>query len=404
LQSTVWAWRVTWPQKMLQASEEGIFLQITPDIKKKRFLDAASVGRWLGLDFLLLTAPENIYYLSGFRTMLYTRFCGVLVKVADASATLLIPSVDKYLAFEGWWSPTWFGQESIVVYGPAEPVRTHFDLLRKLVPEDARVGVDSITYAFYESLRATMPGLQAIPVYDEINSLKLVKAAEEIAALRRANEIAVAGMRRVKNFLASVVGASREVTELDIASEIDTLARAEGCDGFGYPTLVSFGDKMRAPHSPPLRRVIPSNQGIRVAFGPTYDGYSADVIRTFVIGEPEPIVYRLRDAFVEAQSACLTALKPGVTSPELLEIVRGVYDRHDMTQYWGGSIGHGIGITIHEPPRVQQDDSTALPADAIVAIEPTVGNAGYAQCDVARVTPAGGEWLAPCELDLVVIR
>jgi Xaa-Pro aminopeptidase len=194
------------------------------------------------------------------------------------------------------------------------------------------------------------------------------------------------------------------VTEIDIATEIDGFARAEGCDGFGYPTLVSFGRKMRAPHSPPLRRVIPPNQVIRVAFGPTYDGYSADVIRTFVIGEPEPLVYRLRDAFVEAQHACLTSLKPGATSPELLETVRGIYDRHDVTQFWGGSIGHGIGITIHEPPRVQKGDTTALPADAIVAIEPTVGNAGYAQCDVARVTPVGGEWLAPCELDLVVIR
>ena len=356
------------------------------------------------MDFLLLTAPENIYYLSGFRTMLYTRFCGVLVKVADASAVLMVPSVDKYLAFEGWWSPTWFLPESIVVYGPAEPVRTHIDLLRGLVPENAQVGVDSMTYAFYESLRASMPGLRAIPVYDEVNALKLVKSPEEITALRRANEVAVAGIRRVKEFLTSASSAGREVTELDIATELDTFAKSEGCDGFGYPTLVSFGRKMRAPHSPPLRRVIPRNQVIRVAFGPAYDGYSADVIRTFVIGEPEPTVYRLRDAFVEAQRACLEALKPGVTSPELLMVVRSVYDRHGVTQSWGGSIGHGIGITIHEPPRVQQGDTAALPADAIVAIEPTVGNAGYAQCDVARVTPAGGEWLAPCDLDLVVIR
>ncbi len=381
-----------------------MYLNITPENRQQRFADVASVGRRMGLDFLLLTAPENIYYLSGFRTMLYTRFCGVLVKIADASAMLMVPSVDKYLAFEGWWSPTWFPPENIVVYGPAEPIRTHFNLLKKLIPEIGRVGVDSMTYAFYKSLHATMPGLQAIPVYDEVNALKLVKSPEEIMALRHANEVAVAGIRRVKEFLASATSEAREVTELDIATELDTFAKSEGCDGFGYPTLVSFGSKMRAPHSPPLRRVIPRNQVIRVAFGPAYDGYSADVIRTFVIGEPEPAVYKLRDAFVEAQRACLEALKPGVTSPDLLEVVRRVYDRHGVTQFWGGSIGHGIGITIHEPPRVQQGDTSALPADAIVAIEPTVGNAGYAQCDVARVTPAGGEWLAPCELDLVVIQ
>ena len=317
---------------------------------RARTMAARRVAQSKGLDFLLLTSPENIYYYSGFRTTLYTRFCCVAIPAGDEEPTLIIPSVDAQLALRDWWSPTWYPESWVRVYGPSRPVTDYMVFIRELVRPKSRIGVDSLSYAAYSDMERRIPGLQAVPVNDELNALKQVKSETEIAALRRANEIAVDAHENLREYLNKRAREGQETTELDIALEMDRFAKSQGADGFGYPTLVSFGDKMLAPHSPPLRRVIPRDTVVRVAFGCTYEGYTADVIRTYVIGNPPVSIMKLADAFLSAQQACLELIRPGVTIEDLVDVCKRVYTAKGVLDAWDGPIGHGVGLTITSPP------------------------------------------------------
>jgi Xaa-Pro aminopeptidase len=162
---------------------------------------------------------------------------------------------------------------------------------------------------------------------------------------------------------------------------------------------------MLAPHSPALKRQIPRDESVRVAFGCAYEGYSGDVIRTYVIGKPSAVVKKLTKAYLEAQLACFDLIKPGVTNRDLVNLCTRIYTKHDVMAYWGGGIGHGLGITIHEPPRLQVGAVGELKQNMVIAVEPSLGgpDGGYAHCDVVRVTATGCENLSPGMSGLVVI-
>lgn len=373
---------------------------------RARVAAAKQVAKMNDLDVLILTSPENIYYYSGFRTMLYTRFCCVAIPAGDGDPALIIPSVDAHLALDDWWSPTWFSKESVRIYGPNRPVSDYMVFIREFVRPNARMGIDSMSFTAYMSMESGIPGLKASTVYDELNSLKQVKSESEIEAMRRANQIAIEAHKDVADFLTNRTRLGKATTEVDVAAEMDQFAKSQGSDGFGYPTLVSFGDKMLAPHSPPLRRIIPRNTVVRVAFGCAYEGYSADVIRTYVIGEPPASVRKLTDAHLVAQQACFEAVKPGITTGELLDLCTRIYTERGVLSGWDRMIGHGIGLTIHEPPRMQQGTPGWLRENMTVAIEPSLNGpeGGYSHCDVVRVTATGCENLSPGMFDLVVIK
>ena len=393
-------------QQVVYNDRKGEIIMRVPDVEwRARIAAAKQAGKAKGLDVLVLTAPENIYYYSGFRTMLYTRFCCVAIPTDDGDPALVIPDLDLRLALGDWWSPTWFAADRVKAYGPREAVSDHMVFVHEFVKPGARIGIDAMSFVAYMGLEATIPGLKAVSVYDELNSLKQIKSESEVAALARANQIASQGHENLKQYLTDRVKAGKETTEIDIAMEMDRFARSQGSDGFGYPTLVSFGEKMLAPHSPALNRQIPRDEIVRVAFGCAYEGYSGDVIRTYVIGKPSAVVEKLTKAYLEAQLACFDLIKPGVTNQDLVDLCTRIYTKHDVMAYWRGGIGHGLGMTIHEPPRLQTGAVGELKQNMVIAVEPSLAgpDGSYAHCDVVRVTATGCENLSPGMFGLVVI-
>jgi Xaa-Pro aminopeptidase len=380
-------------------------LQISISEQQFRLEQARSVGRAAGVDYLLLTAPENLCYFSGFRTTLYTRFSGVVIPVAEGEPALIVPSLELRLALDPWWSPSWLTADRVVPYGPRDTYTGHLQALGALIPKGSALGVDALNYATFREIEGALKITRTVSLYDEVNTLKQIKSDSEIATLAQANQLAIRGMERAQAFLQAAAADGRQVTELDIALELELFARREGAESFGYPTLVSFGEKMLAPHSPPLRRAIPPGEVVRVAFGPVVDGYTGDVIRTFVLGAPPPHVLPLQEAFLEAQEACFAALKPGVAVQTLVAIVTDLYERRGVLSNWSRNIGHGLGMTIHEPPRILNGSEDVLREGMVLAIEPSLGapGGGYAHCDVVRVTATGCEVLSPGLRGLVVI-
>jgi len=226
------------------------------------------------LDAALLHSPDNLYYFSGFRTMLYTRFIAVVV-TAD-NAVLVVPTVDEKLASEELWSPVWL--DNIALWGPddrSDVYPSHMVALEHLLEGPSRVGVDELTLAEYNVLSSSLKGIEFVDLHDDIMRIRAVKSIAERELLAGAQRTAIAGLKELANRFTSFD------TERDIGVFLDNFAAEHHSDGHGYPTLVSCGSKIGAPHSPPLDRPLVEGELIRVAYGPAFSGYTADIVRTF---------------------------------------------------------------------------------------------------------------------------
>lgn len=356
------------------------------------------------VDAVLCMAPENIYYFTGFRTMLYTRFNAVLVRMDRPEApVLVVATVDRRLIEDRIWSPPWVGD--IAYHGPdskADVAPTPAAALTPYMSGVRRLGVDSIALSDLEEVKRAAPGAEVVQVFDLIDGVRQIKSAQEIEHLRQANSLAMRGMVHAREMLEA-----GPTTELEIAVRLEAEARLAGADGFGYPTLVSSGAKMGAVHSPALRRPAEPGKPLRIAFGPKYEGYSGDVVRTFCIGQPPAEMVRLQDGFLEAREALLGMVKAGVAVPEMIAAVRSVYERRELMGYWRNSIGHGLGLTIHESPRIAGASRSVLAENMVVALEPSLtvpGFGGYGQCDIVLVTASGNELLTPGPSGIIVAR
>ena len=345
------------------------------------------------VEALLCMSPENIYFLTGFRTMLYTRFTAAVARFDEPdSPGLIASSVDRALVTSRVWSPPW--TDRVAYHGTSPDVApTPQAAVGPFLRGIRRLGVDSIKLVDAAVIEQACPGVQLVNVAAQIDAVKVIKSPAEVAHLRAANRIAMDGIAR-----AQALVASGPTTELEVAVELDGYARRQGADGFGYPTLVSCGVKMLAAHSPALARPVERGTPLRIAHGPTVEWYTADVVRTVCAGEPPALLRRLQDGYLAARDAIFARLRPGATAADLLDAAHAEYARRDLLGYWRNSLGHGVGLSIHEPPRLGAGSQDQVRAGMVVAIEPSLsvaGFGGYAQCDVVHVTDGGFELLTP---------
>lgn len=345
-----------------------------------------------GIDAMLVTQPANLHYLCGFRTTLYTRFNGLLC-MADGQSMLVTSYVDEKLAKEGVWGPVWV--EDVRIHGPLARPDVFEHPLSALEPEMStvsRLAVDDIPYALYCQLRKTWPGAGIELAGAMIDRLQMIKGADERADLTEATKIALSCMEKA----CEVLGGGA-VSEHELGAEIEYHARILGADGFGYPTLISTGEKIMAPHAPPLRQKIPPDAPfVRVAFAPSYDGYTTSIIRTFA-RQPTETMTRFEACFLRALDDIEAMLRPGVTVQDILATVDRSYRANGVREFWGGDMGYSVGLRVHQPPRIGGSDRTMLEAGMVLSVMPGLrspGDATFHHADVYAVTDAGCECLA----------
>jgi Xaa-Pro dipeptidase len=346
-----------------------------------------------GLDAVLVTTPANLYYFSGFRTTLYTRFNGLLVS-PKGNGVLVTSYVDEQLAKQPIWGSVVV--DEIRIHGPLARPDVFQDPLEALGPELGRggtLGVDGISFALSRELKAAYPQVEIREVSPALDALRRLKEPSEVENVRNACRIALDCMAKATELLAE-----SGLTEVQLAAELEYRARQLGADGYGYPILISSGEKIAAPHSPPLPRPIADDTPfVRIAFAPSFDGYCSSIIRTFRRRPPPPLQRRFADAFFQAMGEIEAMLRPGVNIQDILGTVTGSYERSGVREYWGGDMGYSIGIAVQEPPRIGGRDATVIEAGMVFAVMPGLrkpGEATFHHSDVYAVTEAGCECLS----------
>jgi len=227
-----------------------------------------------------------------------------------------------------------------------------------------------------------------------------VKSTPEIVAIKRSVQLNSAALEEtLRHFKSSM-------TELDLAAEIGYRMRRLGADGEAFETIVASGERSALPHARPTNHPIQQDQLLLVDMGATVAGYASDMTRTHAVGKVTAKTRRMYRAVLESQLAAIDAVKPGVSCSAVDRTARNVLRTHGLDRLFVHSTGHGLGLEIHEAPRLGRKERTKLEPGMTITIEPGVyaeGIAGIRIEDTVVVTSRGCEVLTPTEKEMVVL-
>ena len=256
-----------------------------------------------------------------------------------------------------------------------------------------------LRYEDYAKLKDALPaGCRLQPAGKLVEEQRMVKSPAEIEKVRhsvRANsEAYLRTLRRVK------MGAR----EWDIAAELEYQMRILGAEKPAFETIVAAGARSALPHARATAHRLGENELLLIDMGAMLDGYASDMTRVVSTGEPSKPVREMYRAVLEAQKAALDAVRPGATAEEVDSVARGVLNGHKLDKEFVHSTGHGLGLEIHEMPRIGKKVKTRLRAGMTITIEPGVyvkGVGGIRIEDTVLVTEKGCEVLTPTPKEFV---
>ncbi len=304
----------------------------------------AAIGA-AGLDALVVTHLPNVFFLTGF-----TGSAAILVVTATGAPLLTDFRYDTVvrdlLEGEGGWP----GGALVRVGGAYdEGLAT---LLEGL--ETPRVGVEAahLSLGRHRWLVARLPGRpELVPTHGIVERVRVRKDAREIATLRAAGRLLSAVARDLLRLV------QPGPSELEFAALVDYKLKSAGFSRPAFETIVAAGSNAALPHARPGPRRLQSGDLVVLDFGGVYDGYCVDLTRTVCLGRPDERMRSVYDAVAEAQRAALAAVKPGVAAGSVDAAARAVLARHDLAEAFGHGTGHGLGIEVHEAPRVAPPQS-----------------------------------------------
>lgn len=253
------------------------------------------------------------------------------------------------------------------------------------------------TVSALDAMRAALPAKRRRGFFRAIGSplvaeLRLNKDAEEI---RRMEEAAHLGCRLFEDLLPFIEAG---VTESAIAARLEYAARCAGAEGMSFDTIVASGPRAALPHGHASTARVPRKGFVVLDFGVILNGYCSDMTRTVHVGKASRSERFAYDAVLEAQQAAVAAVRPGIRCAEVDEAARSVLRKAKLAQYFTHSTGHGVGLEIHEAPRIAAGQTQELTPGMVITIEPGVYLAdkfGIRIEDMVVVTHEGCRVLTP---------
>ena len=332
----------------------------------------------------LVTSPPNVRYLSGFES---------------SNAALLVGRDAARLVTDGRYIEAARGLQDVEVVQSSRDLSTFLGgRLHELA--DGPVGFEAahVTYAGWQALSASE--VELVPTTGLVEALRAVKDPGELEAIRAAAAVANAVYERLAEE-GGVVG----LTEAQLARRLAVLLDDAGADGLAFPTIAASGPNAALPHHDPGDRRIEARETLIVDLGAALGGYVSDCTRTFATGDLPDDLARAYVACREAQAEALAAVRPGASAREVDGIARRRLEAEGYETLHG--LGHGLGIEVHEAPRLADTSDATLEAGNVVTVEPGVylaGRGGIRIEDLVIVADEGPEVLTTFTKELVTLR
>lgn len=344
---------------------------------------AAAAAKAAGVDGLLVTHLPDVRYLCGF---------------TGSNAALALTGGRAVLFTDGRYT----------AQAKEEAAGTRVVIAKKPVVAAAcewmaeagakRCGFDAVhtTMAALESMRKAVPAKVRRGMFVAVDSLvarlREVKDSDEVTKIRAAAELGCRLFGEMLEYLRP------GLKETEIAARLEYAARMAGAEAMSFETIVASGERSALPHGRASSARLQKRGFVTMDFGVVLDGYMSDMTRTVHMGKARPEEREVYDAVLEAQETAVSVVAAGVTAGEVDEAARGVLRRAGLDQYFTHSTGHGVGLEIHEGPRLAAKQTQPLERGMVITIEPGVympGKFGLRIEDMVLVTAAGGEILTP---------
>lgn len=257
---------------------------------------------------------------------------------------------------------------------------------------------DFVTYQGYSELMEKLPDFELRPLEGTLEKLRIIKDDDEIANIEKAAAIADEAFSYICDFI------KPNLTEREIALELENFMKKRGASGTSFESIVASGKRSALPHGVASEKNIQKGDFITMDFGCIYNGYCSDMTRTIVLGKAEPKQKEIYGIVLEAQLEALSFIKPGVAGLEVDKIARDIITQKGYGDYFGHGLGHGVGLEIHESPRLSPTGKEVLKPGMIVTDEPGIylpDFGGVRIEDLILVTETGARVLSKSPKELI---
>ncbi len=258
---------------------------------------------------------------------------------------------------------------------------------------------DTVSYGTYELYKNNIQA-DLVPISGLIEKIRLIKTQQEINIIKVACEIADHAFTHILNFI------KPGKTELEVSNELEFFMRKQGATQSSFDTIVASGLRSALPHGVATNKVIDKGDFVTLDYGALYNGYISDITRTVAVGEPSEKLVDMYNAVLASQLLALEKVGPGLTGIQADAIARNYLTEKGYGAAFGHSLGHGIGLEVHEGPGLSIRSEAVLEPGMAVTIEPGVylpGIGGVRIEDDILITETGNELLTHSSKELIIL-
>jgi Xaa-Pro aminopeptidase len=303
---------------------------------------------------LIVSKPENIYYLSA--------FSGEGLTIITDEVNYII--TDFRYVEQAKHETTGF---EIVETRPGVSIfSAAYELIKELNLKNIGVESHSLTVKEYDELSDICEGVNLIKTEGLVEDLRIIKDTSEIAFIKSAQQITDKAFEHILAFI------KPGVRELDLVAELEYFMKKSGSKNTAFETILISGPKTSLPHGVPSERKLQRKDFVTIDFGARFKGYCSDMTRTVIIGEPSEQQLSIYNAVLDAQNKALEAIKPGLKGKDIDDVARRHISDRGYGNYFGHGLGHGVGLEIHEAPRLSPNVENVLLPGMVVTVEPGI--------------------------------
>ena len=335
------------------------------------------------LDAVIITSPQNLYYFSGF---------------TGGEGLLVFTPENKYIIVDGRY--TIQAKEQTDGFEVIEYKTLPYKIVADMNFDKIGFEDKTISYNSFKMMTGAMPAVTSLGVSDELSEYRKVKSDEECKNIRRAEKIGDMAFEYILHFI------KPGITEREIALELEFFMKKQGASALSFETIVAVGERSALPHANLTDTAVENGKVVLMDFGCVYNGFCSDMTRTVAVGYADDRTKNIYDTVLKAQINALKKIKAGALNKDVDAAARDVINDAGYGDTFTHSLGHGVGLEIHELPNLSPRSEDVLKVGNIVTVEPGIyieGFCGVRIEDLVKVTDDGYENFTHSPKDFIIL-